>query len=131
MKRFHVVVQLAVLILLTRFAMTAPLGTIHGAVTVEGPDGIPIYLPGIDIVLSCGRPARPISTRADEAGRFYLRDVMPQKCTITVSGKGLRSETKAVQVVENSEIEISFQLRIMTAGEQAKGAGVAIGALWP
>jgi hypothetical protein len=120
MKLFHtVVVQLAVLILLTSFAMAAPLGTIHGAVTVEGPDGIPVHLPGIDIVLSCGRPARPVSTRTDETGQFYLRDLVPQRCNVTASGEGFHSTTKAVQVVGNSDIEIFFQLRLMTVEEQA------------
>ncbi len=122
MDRFSVAIcHLAALTLLVSSAYAAPRGTggVHGVVTTVVLDDVPVYLPGVEIVLRCAEPAtNRRRTLADETGRFSLQDLPPQRCLITASVKGFHSETKPVEILSNSVTEILFQLKLMTAEER-------------
>ncbi len=93
--------------------------SIRGAVTTLGPDGVPIYLPGVQVVLRCEKTADKLKTTVtDENGRFSLRRLTPDKCSVTASAQGFRSETKIVAATENSTVELSFQLKLQTVRER-------------
>ncbi len=93
--------------------------TIHGAVTTLGPDDVAIYLPGAQILLRCQKAAdNQQATVTDENGRFSLRGLTPDKCSVTASAQGFRSETKIVAATENSAVELSFQLKLQAVTER-------------
>jgi hypothetical protein len=94
-------------------------GTIRGAVATPGPGDAPIYLPGIQVLLRCEKTAdkQRIAT-TDENGRFSLAVLPPDKCSVTANGEGFRVETKSVTVTEESPVELSFQLQLLTIAER-------------
>ncbi len=93
--------------------------TIRGAVTTPGPDGVPVYLPGVQVLLRCKKAADKLETTVtNEDGRFSLRRLTPDKCSVTASAQGFHSETKIVAATENSAVELSFQLKLQTVTER-------------
>lgn len=93
--------------------------TIRGAVTTLGPDGVPVYLPGAQIILRCEKADhKTATTLTDENGRFSLRGLTRDKCSVTASAEGFRGETKIVAATENSTVELSFQLTLQTIRER-------------
>jgi hypothetical protein len=99
-------------------------GAIRGAVTTLGPDGVPVYLPGVQIALRCEKAAdNARTTMTDETGRFSLPGLAPDKCSVTATAEGFRSETKSVMVTEKSPIEVPFQLSLTTVEEKVTVSG--------
>jgi len=99
-------------------------GAIRGAVTTVGPDGVPVYLPGVQIGLRCEKGAdNTRTTVTDETGRFSLPGLAPDKCSVTATAEGFRSETKPVVVTEKSRVELSFQLSLTTVEEKITVSG--------
>lgn len=93
--------------------------TIRGAVTTLGPDGVPVFLPGVQILLRCENAASKVETSVtDESGRFSFPGLAPDKCSVTASAQGFRSETKIVAATENSAVELSFQLKLQRVTER-------------
>ena len=94
-------------------------GTIRGAVATVGPDDARVYLPGAQVLLRCEKSVDKLNTTVtDENGRFSLPDLPTDKCSVTASAEGFRSQTKVVTVTENSSIELSFQLKLLTIAER-------------
>ncbi|MBI3671050.1 MAG: TonB-dependent receptor [Acidobacteria bacterium] len=101
-------------------------GAIRGAVTTLGPDGVPVYLPGVQIALRCEKAAdNARTTVTDETGRFSLPGLVPDKCSVTATAEGFRSETKPVVVTEKSPVELSFKLSLTTVEEKVTVSGAA------
>ncbi len=99
-------------------------GAIRGAATTPGPDGLPVYLPGVQIVLRCEKGAdNARTTVTDETGRFSLPGLAPDKCSVTATAEGFRSETKPVVVTEKSPVELAFQLSLATVEEKVIVSG--------
>jgi hypothetical protein len=93
--------------------------TIRGAVRTLGPDDMPVYLPGAQIILRCEKSAdKPRTTVTDENGRFSLPDLPTDKCSVTARAQGFRSETRIVAATDNSAVELSFQLQLLTVTER-------------
>ncbi len=93
--------------------------SIHGAVTTLGPDGVPVEVPGVQIILRCQKASDNRKTApTDESGRFWLWGVAPGKCAVTAAARGFRNETKSVEVTENSVVELSFQLSLVPVAER-------------
>jgi hypothetical protein len=93
--------------------------TIRGVVATPGPDDVPVYLPGVQVLLRCEKAAdKQKTTVTDENGRFSLPDLPPDKCSVTASAQGFRSETKIVAATDNSAVELSFQLELLTVTER-------------
>jgi hypothetical protein len=96
-------------------------GTIRGAVVTAGLDDLPVYLPGAQVLLHCEKSVDKLNTTVtDENGRFSLPDLPTDKCSVTASAEGFRSQTKVVTVTENSAVELSFQLQLLTIAERGK-----------
>jgi len=96
-------------------------GTIRGAVVTAGLDDLPVYLPGAQVLLHCEKSVDKLNTTVtDENGRFSLPDLPTDKCSVTASAEGFRSQTKVVTVTENSAVELSFQLQPLTIAERGK-----------
>jgi hypothetical protein len=92
---------------------------IRGEVSTLGPDGLPVRLPGVEILLRCEKATdKPRTTLTDAAGRFSLSRVAPGKCSVTAAAQGFHSETKTVVVTEHSAVELSFQLNLTTVAER-------------
>lgn len=92
---------------------------IRGAVATLGPDDAPVYLPGAQVLLQCEKAADKQKTVVtDENGRFSLSVLPPDKCSIAASAEGFRTETKVVTVREDSAVELSFQLQLLTIAER-------------
>ncbi|MBI3669667.1 MAG: carboxypeptidase regulatory-like domain-containing protein [Acidobacteria bacterium] len=101
-------------------------GTIRGVVTTPGPDGEPVRLPGVEILLRCQRAVDNINaTVTDESGHFWLSGLEPDKCAITAAVPSFRTETKTVEVTENSVVEVSFQVSLATVAERIAASGNA------
>ncbi len=93
--------------------------TIRGAVTTLGPDDMPVYWPGVQILLRCEKAADKLETTVtDENGRFSFLSLATDKCSVTASAQGFRSETKIVAATENSAVGLSFQLKLLTVTER-------------
>ncbi len=94
---------------------------IRGAVMTRGPDNEPVFLPGVRILLRCEKAAgNQQATVTDEEGRFALSDLPPDKCSVTASAEGFRSETKIAAPTEGSVVELSFRLELLTVGERGE-----------
>lgn len=103
-------------------------GTIRGAVTTVGPDGVAVYLPGARIVLRCERiTENSRSTLTDETGHFAVFGLAGDNCTATASAEGFHPETKTIQVTEKAPLELSFQLRLATLQEKVTVSGETVG----
>lgn len=97
--------------------------TIRGAVATLGPGDMPVFLPGVQVVLRCEKLAKKTKTTVtDETGRFSFLDLSPGECGVTATAQGFRSETKTVAVAENSAVELSFQLDPKTVAERTSEA---------
>jgi carboxypeptidase family protein len=94
-------------------------GTIRGAIATAGLDDLPVYLPGAQVSLRCEKSADKLNTTVtDENGRFSLPDLPTDKCSVTASAEGFRSQTKVVTVPENSVVDLSFLLQLLTIAER-------------
>ncbi len=117
---------LLVLTLLPALAAAQGTGAVRGEVTTLGPDGVPVYLPGVQIVLRCGTETQSgRTTTTDETGRFSLLGLAVGKCGVTASAPGFRSETKTVEIIEKAPVELSFQLGLTTVEEKVQVSGEA------
>lgn len=80
---------------------------------------MPVYLPGVPVLLRCEKAAdKRKTTVTDENGRFSLPGLASAECSVTASAQGFRSETKIVAPTENSVVELSFQLELLTVTER-------------
>ncbi len=117
---------LLTLLMAPRVAVAQGTGAIRGAVTTLGPDGVPVYLPGVQIGLRCEKgPDKTRTTVTDETGRFSLPGLAPDKCSVIATAEGFRSETKPIVVNEKSPVELSFQLSLTTVEEKVTVSGAA------
>jgi outer membrane receptor protein involved in Fe transport len=99
---------------------------VHGTVTTLSAEGAPAYLAGARVSLRCEKVAENAGTATtDETGRFSFANLVPDKCTATASAQGFRTETKNVEVLENSTAEISFQLSLAPVSESVTVSGEA------
>ncbi len=93
--------------------------TVHGAVTTLGPDDLPVYLTGAQVLLRCEKSIHKLNTTVtDEYGRFSILKLQTDECSATASAEGFRSETKIAAATEGSEAELSFQLELLTVAER-------------
>jgi len=87
-------------------------------------EGAPTYLAGAQVSLRCEKVAENARTATtDETGRFSFANLVPDKCTASASAQGFRTETKNVEVLENSSVEISFQLSLAPVSETVTVSG--------
>src|SRR3989441_6706056 len=71
---------------------TAP---VAGTVSVAGPDGQPLVLPGVTITLACN-DADPRTEISSDQGEFRFAGVEPATCSIAADLQGFKSAAKVV-----------------------------------
>lgn len=107
--------------LLSGSVAAAGRSAIRGSVTIPGPDGSPVYAPGVQVVLRCPNAAETARTTfTDQSGHFSFVDLAPGKCRVTATMEGFCSETKTVGVPEKSTVDLSFQLEFKTVAERRR-----------
>ena len=118
---YKLVQLLLAMMILSGVAAAEAKSVIRGTVTTLGPGDTPVYLPGVEVVLRCEKVAgNKRTTFTDETGQFSLLDLAPDKCSVTASLEGFRSETKTVIVSEKATADLSFQLELKTVAERRR-----------
>jgi carboxypeptidase family protein/TonB-dependent receptor-like protein len=96
---------------ITGFALTQEIAGIRGTVTTLGPDGQPVSVPGVSLLLDChveGKP--PAETTTDETGEYSFAKLPSEVCHLTVSAQGFRSVSKNVEVKPHQFTEVNIRL---------------------
>jgi hypothetical protein len=89
------------------------------AVATLGPDNERVRLPGAQVAVRCEHHVeKRWAVVTDENGRFSVPGLPIDKCSATASAQGFRSETKVVRTADNSAVELSFQLQLLTVPER-------------
>lgn len=114
----RLVLGLVLLLLVPSTIAAQGTNVLRGTVTVTAADGTPSYLPGAQVRLRCDKvAANERDTTTDETGRFSLFGLSADRCTVTTSAAGFQSQSKTIEVTENSPGELSFQLALGTVNE--------------
>jgi Carboxypeptidase regulatory-like domain/TonB-dependent Receptor Plug Domain len=101
--------------LLTGLASAQQTGAIRGAVTTLGPDGQPVFVPGVSLLLQCHAAAGPpATTTTDEAGEYSFAKLAPGTCRLTASSLGFRSVSKDIDVRPGPSTELDIRLDLET-----------------
>src|SRR5438270_5712665 len=95
--RTNVLLTLGLIALLAGNAARAqePAASVAGAVSVTGPDGQPLVLPGVTITLTCNG-ADPKMEVSNDQGEFRFGDAGLGTCSIVADLQGFKSATKVV-----------------------------------
>lgn len=97
--------------------------TIRGAVTTLGPGDMPLSVPGVQVVLRCEQLAQKAKTTVtDEIGHYSFVGLAPDKCSVTATAQGFRSETKTVVIPADAAVQVSFQLDLTPVAERKSEA---------
>jgi carboxypeptidase family protein/TonB-dependent receptor-like protein len=107
--------------LLAGFASAQETGGIRGAITTLGPDGEPVSVPGVSLLLHCPAAGRPsIQTTSDETGSYSLAKLPSGICRLVVSAPGFRSLSKEVEVKPGRVIEMDIPLDLDTVVQKVE-----------
>ncbi len=90
---------------------------VAGHVSISGPDGQPILVPGVTLTLACdGR--EPITTTSNEQGEFAFADVRPGTCSLAADLQGFKSAETAIAVAPHETAAAELQLGLDTLREE-------------
>jgi hypothetical protein len=97
---------------------------IRGVVTTLGPDGQPVSIPGVTLLLRCeGTAGAPTRTTTDETGGYSFAVLAPGKCRLTVSAPGFREETREVEIKADTTAKLNIQLDLETVVQKVEVHG--------
>ena len=116
--RTDVLLSLGLIALLTANAAGAqePAASVAGAVSVAGPDGQPLVLPGVTITLTCN-DADPKTEVSNDQGEFRFADAGLGTCSIVADLQGFKSATKVVVLKAGETAAVTLQLGLDTLRE--------------
>ncbi len=101
--------------LLAGLATAQEIGGIRGAVTTLGPDGQPVSVPGVSLLLQCRATAEPSAqTTSDETGSYSFAKLPSGACQLTASAQGFRSVSKDIDVRPGPSTELDIRLDLET-----------------
>jgi hypothetical protein len=92
---------------------------VSGTVSIAGPDGQPLVVPGVTLTLTCARAALRTEVSGPQ-GEFSFADVpaAPGGCTIVANLDGFTSATIAVSVSPGETTPVTLQLGLDTLSEE-------------
>src|SRR5206468_2778716 len=116
--RTDVLLSLGLIALLTANSAGAqePATSVAGAVSVAGPDGQPLVLPGVTITLTCN-DADPKTEVSNDQGEFRFADAGLGTCSIVADLQGFKSATKVVVLKAGETTAVTLQLGLDTLRE--------------
>jgi carboxypeptidase family protein len=100
-------------------AAQTPSATVAGRVSITGPDGQPMVLPGVTLTLTCGS-GNPRTEVSGPQGEFQFADLPPAAggCSIVANLDGFKSATTSVVLKTGEMTEVSLQLGLDTLSEE-------------
>jgi hypothetical protein len=90
-------------------AAQSPAGIVSGTVSLPGPDGQTVVVPGVTLSLTCA-DMEPQSDTSNEQGRFRFADVPAGACSIVAELQGFQSAVKAVAVKSGETADVALRL---------------------
>src|SRR6185295_1292255 len=99
-------------------AAQAPPAIVAGAVSIVGPDGQPLLVPGVTLTLTCGGQSR--TEISGEQGEFRFADIAAtaQDCSIVADLQGFKSATQPVALKPGDETRVALRLGLETLREE-------------
>jgi hypothetical protein len=94
-----------------------PAATIAGAVSVAGPDGQPLMLPGVTLTLTCASGDRRTDV-SNERGEFRFAGALIGTCSIAADLQGFKSVAKVVVLKPGETAAVTLQLGLDTLREE-------------
>jgi hypothetical protein len=90
---------------------------VAGTVSVAGPDGPPVVMPGVTLTMTCssGEPRTDVS---DEQGSFRFPDAATGTCSIVAALQGFKSVTKIIALKPGETAAVSLQPELDTVREE-------------
>src|SRR5260221_13884246 len=70
-----------------------PMSSVAGTVSVTGPDGEALVLPGVTLTVTCVGSDAPLIEGSNEQGQFRFADVPVGSCSIVAELQGFKSAT--------------------------------------
>src|ERR1700730_9731075 len=123
-KRHRAAILAALLLMCLRGIAAAaqePAAIIAGTVSIAGPDGQPMVLPGVTITLAC-KNAESRTEVSDEQGEFRFADAGAdadaRACSIVADLQGFKSVAKAVALKPGETTAVTMQLGLDTLREE-------------
>src|SRR5437667_8064053 len=90
-----------------------PAASVAGAVSVTGPDGQALVLPGVTITLTCSG-ADPKTDVSNDQGEFRFADAGAGTCSIVADLQGFKSAAKVVVLKAGETVAVALQLGLDT-----------------
>jgi hypothetical protein len=100
------------------FAAQEPATLVAGTVSVTGPDGQSLVVPGVTVTLTCGSADARIEISNDQGEFRFAGASVPGTCSIVGELQGFKSVTKAVTLTPGTAAEVTLQLGFDTLREE-------------
>src|SRR5258708_2028312 len=99
-------------------------GVVSGLVSLPGPEGQPVVVPGVTVTLTCAE-VQPAIEISDEQGRFRFAQTPAGDCSIAADLQGFKSAAKAIAVRANEETGVTLRLDLEALHEEVTVSGSA------
>src|SRR2546428_11977298 len=86
-------------------------GIVSGTVSLPSPDGQPVMVPGVTLLLTCAG-MEPRIDLSNETGQFRFADVPVGDCSIVAELQGFKSAVKALAVKPGETADVSLRLDV-------------------
>jgi len=86
-------------------------GLVSGTVSLPSPDGQPVMVPGVTLLLTCAG-MEPRIDLSNETGQFRFADVPVGDCSIVAELQGFKSAVKALAVKPGETADVSLRLDV-------------------
>src|SRR2546426_1008588 len=86
---------------------------VAGTVSIAGPDGQPVVLPGVVVTLTCNGAAAKTEV-SNEQGEFRFADLPSGTCSIVADLEGFKSATKIVTLQTGQSAAVTLLLGLDT-----------------
>jgi hypothetical protein len=100
------------------FAAQEPATLVTGSVSVAGPDGQSLFVPGVTITLTCGSGDVRVEISNDQGEFRFAGATVTGACSIVADLQGFKSVAKTVTVTPGTPAEVVLQLGLDTLREE-------------
>jgi Carboxypeptidase regulatory-like domain len=110
-------VAIAMVVAASAGAAQSP-AAVAGSVSIAGPDGQPLVIPGVTLTLSCAGQ-EPKTVVSDDQGQFRFSDLAAAgACSIAAELQGFKSATQQVELKPGGVADVALQLGLDTLREE-------------